>query len=82
MPKPKTNRKGKTIAFEIPVLEELERYCKKVNTTPSNFVNAIIKKYVIAELDFWREVARQRNKEFQEALFMVEQLTKEKKECE
>lgn len=57
----KTGKKGKTINFDTVVLEELERKARKEGTTPSRFVNQLVRQAVMKDGDFYRTMAKQYN---------------------
>jgi hypothetical protein len=58
MPKPKSNKKVKSINFDIEVLEALEIKCRKERTDVSAFVNSVIKKCVISEYEYYRQLTK------------------------
>ena len=60
----KRRRETRTISFEPLVLENLEKFCKENNTTPSTFVNHTIKQVVINEVEFARAMAKHHAREF------------------
>lgn len=64
---------GKSINFDAIVLQRLEARCAREHTTISSFVNAIIRRAVMDEVDWYRELARFYHKKFSDAQYMVDQ---------
>ena len=58
MARPKSRNIIKSINFEKEVLEGLESYCNKERMQVSTFVNAVIKKIVVSEFEFYRQMTK------------------------
>lgn len=59
MPRQKTNNTVKSISFQNYVLEALENRCKQEKIQVSTFVNNVIRKIVISEFQFYRQMTKQ-----------------------
>ena len=64
---------GKTINFDKIVLEQLEARARRESTSVSNLVNALVRRVVMNDVEFFRELSKQHYLKFQEYQFMKEQ---------
>ena len=58
MAKPKTDKTVKSINFEDEVLKALEIHCKRNNVPLSAFVNTLIRRVVMSEYEFYRQMSK------------------------
>ena len=58
MARPKSNKTVKSINFDKIVLEKLEMHCKKAKFSVSEFVNHHIKKCIMTDSEFAKEMAK------------------------
>lgn len=58
MARQKSNKETKSINFEKIVLEEIELKCKKEKIGISTFINKIMKKVVLSEYEFYRQLMK------------------------
>ena len=54
----KPKKTTKTLSFEPVVLEKLEKYCANSGTKVSTFVNYLVRKSVMNDVDYYRALAR------------------------
>jgi len=59
MARPKSNKTIKSINFENAVLNALEERCRKNKINLSSFVNSVIKRAVIEEREYYRQLTKQ-----------------------
>lgn len=64
---------AKTISFDRIVLEKLEARALNEGTTVSHFVNATIRRIVLSDAGFYREMMREHWKEFQHYKYLREE---------
>ena len=58
MPRQKSNKTVKSINFENIVLDQLESKCKKNGMNISTFVNSVIRKIVMSEREYYRQLTK------------------------
>ena len=68
-----TGMAAKTINFEKIVLEKLEEKANKSSSNVSRLVNNLCRNIVLNDVNYWKEVKRQKWLEFQEAQYNEEQ---------
>ncbi len=73
MSRPKSGKENITISFDKAVADKLEYLCRRNNTNKSNVVNAIVRRTIMSDAEFYRTLAKDYNLKMQEALFMKEQ---------
>lgn len=58
MAKPRSRKINKTISFDPEVLQALERRCKSDGINVSTFVNNYIRRVVMSEYEFYRQLTK------------------------
>lgn len=66
-------RCSQTISFERVILEKLEERAKKENSTVSNIVNFLCRKYVLNNENYHKEMARHHFLEYQKHKYLSDE---------
>jgi len=56
--KPKSRKINKTISFDPEVLQALEQRCKSDGVCASTFVNLYVRRIVMSEYEFYRQLTK------------------------
>jgi hypothetical protein len=58
MARPKSNKEVTSVNFDIEVKKALELKCRKEGINLSTFVNAVIRKTVMSEYEYYRQMTK------------------------